>query len=307
MSSQLESEAGFEATPLGFIYRQWTRRKPLPAGINLSSQTAIITGSNVGLGLESGRQLLQLGLSRLVLAVRSQEKGDAAAQGLRKGFPNAEILVWLLEMNSYKSITAFAKKCKTSLSRIDIVILNVGLMAGNQFKASEETAREYSVQVNYISTALLTILLLPILKSSARLTTTKPPVLTIVASDAALWGRIKTQGPVLAQLDRREKYNPMHWYQKSKLLQFLFVSKLAEEVSASDVVINLVNPGLCSGTAFGQNGGPELGAVASALFKLMELLMARTTADGASIYVDAAVARAEESHGSYVSDWAIKP
>ncbi|KAI0483715.1 retinol dehydrogenase 12 [Xylaria cf. heliscus] len=305
MSSQLGNEARFEASMLGFLRRQWlVHRKPVPAGTDLSSQVAIITGSNSGLGLEAGRQLLQLGLSHLIIAVRSQSKGDKAAEGLRKEFPRANVSVWLLDMVSYKSIAAFAEKCK-SLPRIDIVILNAGLTSGNAFVPVKDTGHETSFQVNYISTVLLTILLLPILKSK-RIAGSKPPVISVVTSDTAYWGSIETQGPILAQLGKAEEYVPFAWYEKAKLLQQFFVSKLAEEVSSGDVIVNLANPGLCAGTAFGQDR-EGFSAIAILFFNLFKGLNARSAETGASTYVDAAVVKGEESHGSYVSDWAIRP
>ncbi|KAI0534479.1 retinol dehydrogenase 12 [Xylaria digitata] len=305
MSSQLQSEAPFEASILGFFYRQWiVHPKPVPAGTNLSSQVAIITGSNSGLGLETGRQLLQLGLSHLILAVRSQARGDKAADGLRKEFPGAIISVWLLDMSLYDSITAFVEQCQ-SLPRIDMVILNAGLAGPLTFTTVENTGHEYSFQVNYISTALLTILLLPVLKSK-RITGLKPPVLSIITSDTAYWASIETQGPILPQLDKAEDYSAMPWYQKAKLLQQFFISKLAEEINSDDVIVNLANPGLCGGTAFGDNGGGFSG-ITLLFVNFVKWINSRTVVAGASTFVDAAVVKGEESHGSYVSDWAIKP
>ncbi|KAI0442719.1 retinol dehydrogenase 12 [Xylaria telfairii] len=305
MSSQLGNEARFEATVLGFFYRQWlVRRKPVPAGTNLSSQVAIITGSNSGLGLEAGRQLLQLGLSHLIIAVRSQSRGDNAADRLRKEFPRANISVWLLDMTSYKSISAFVEKCK-SLPRIDIIILNAGLIGGTTFIPVKDTGHEVSFQVNYISTVLLTILLLPVVKSN-RVAGSKAPIITIVTSDTAYWASVETQGPILTQLDKAEAYVPFSWYQKSKLLHYFFVSKLAEEVSSSDVVVNMANPGLCAGTAFGQDID-NVAIITRLLLNTFKAINARSVETGASTYVDAAVVKGEESHGSCVSEWAIRP
>ncbi|KAI1155522.1 retinol dehydrogenase 12 [Nemania diffusa] len=305
MSSQMRNEAAFEASVRGFFYRQWVlHREPVPRGTDLSSQVAIITGSNSGLGLEAGRQLLQLGLSHLVIAVRSQSKGDEAADGLRKEFPRAPISVMLLDMSSYGSITAFAKQCE-SLPRIDMVVLNAGLVSDETFTTVKDTGHEYSLQVNYISTALLTILLLPILKSK-RAAGSKAPVLSIVTSDSASWGSVAMQGSILAPLDKAEGYAPMQRYQSTKLLQFFFVSKLAEAVDGSDVTVNLVNPGLCAGTAFGK-GGAGFSAIVFTFFKFVKWINARSVDTGASTYVDAVAIKGEESHGSYVSDWAIRP
>jgi len=82
----------------------------------LKGKVAIITGSNSGLGFESSRQLLTLGLSHLVLAVRSIEKGKAAASKLSLANPEATIDVWALDMESYDSIQAFVRKCDTTQS-----------------------------------------------------------------------------------------------------------------------------------------------------------------------------------------------
>ncbi|KAI0968103.1 retinol dehydrogenase 12 [Xylaria arbuscula] len=304
MSSQLASEASFEASIPAFFYRQWMlHRKPVPAGTDLSSQVAIITGSNSGLGLEAGHQLLELGLSHLILAVRSQSRGDKAADGLRKEFPGAKVSVWLLDMSSYDSIAAFVEKCK-SLPKINMVILNAGLKGGESFTTTKGTGHEYSFQVNYISTALLTILLLPVLKSK-RTAGSKPPVLSIITSDSAFWASVETQGPILSQLDKAENYSAMPWYQKSKLLQYFFVSKLAEEIDSGDVIVNMANPGLCNGTEFQKPD--DFSAIITLFFNVFKWINGRTVAAGASTYVDAVLVKGEESHGSYVSDWAIRP
>ncbi|KAI4866028.1 hypothetical protein F4820DRAFT_418411, partial [Hypoxylon rubiginosum] len=217
MSQNLESRAAFESHFVGFLYRQWLmHRKPYPAGTTLAGQTAIVTGSNSGLGFESARQLLQLGLSHLVMAVRSQARGDAAADKLRKEFPNSAVSVWLLDMESYDSVAAFATRCET-LSRIDIVILNAGLRS-DKFNVLKATQHELTYQVNYLSTALLAILLLPVLKSKKAPSSVLPPRLTIVSSDTAYWPvPFKTTGPILSQFDEPALFEPMRNYRCTKL------------------------------------------------------------------------------------------
>ncbi|KAF4629729.1 hypothetical protein G7Y89_g8414 [Cudoniella acicularis] len=104
-----------------------------------------------------------LHLSHLILAVRSQSKGETAASELRRQFPTAQIEVWLLDLESYKSVLDFSTRCKT-LPRADVAILNAGL-AMKRFRLVEETKHETTIQVNYLSTALLALLLLPLLKT----------------------------------------------------------------------------------------------------------------------------------------------
>jgi NAD(P)-dependent dehydrogenase (short-subunit alcohol dehydrogenase family) len=72
--------------------------------------------------------------------------------------------IWPLDLDSYASITAFAERCKT-LPWIDFAILNAGIMKA-AFELNSQTHNEVVVQVNWLSTGLLAIMLLPILEVS---------------------------------------------------------------------------------------------------------------------------------------------
>ncbi|KAI2607893.1 NAD(P)-binding protein [Hypoxylon sp. NC1633] len=300
MSQYLESRASFEGAFIGFLYRQWLMYpKPIPNDLTLSGQTAVVTGSNSGLGFESSRQLLQLGVATLIMAVRSQSRGEAAADKLRAEFPESSVSVWLLDMESYESITTFARKCET-LPRLDIVMLNAGIRS-DKFKLLESTHHERSFQTNYLSTALLTIFLLPILKSKKSPSPgALPPRLNVVGSDTLYWVNLKTTGNILFQCDDPAEFEPMKAYSRSKLLQIFFISRLAEQVSPEDVIVNVSNPGLCKGTAFGSDA-------ASVMRDLFFFVNGRTTKNGASAMINAVAVQGKESHGSYVSDWTIQP
>ncbi|KAF4953186.1 hypothetical protein FGADI_6161 [Fusarium gaditjirri] len=300
MSAELEHQAAFEATFRGWLSRQFTTPKPLPTPLYLKEKTAIITGSNTGLGLEASRQLLSLGLSHLIMAVRSQTKGDAVASLLRAQFPDSTISVWILNMESYDSIEAFAARCAT-LPRIDIVILNAALIKPVFTRAS--TSHELTVQVVYLSTALLTVLLLPILKSKKTALDSRPPVITVVGSDLAYRADMQTMSAVLEQLDKDRDYRQFVWYARSKLLLIFFVSKLAESVDPNHVLLNMVNPGTTRDTAFLREFSP----LVARLVGILQFLFARPVEVAATTYLDACLVRGTESHGSFVSDWTIKP
>ena len=127
MSINPHHQAAGEATPFAFPWHQLYQSIPsIPKSLDLSGQTALITGANTGLGFDSAHQLLQLGLSHIIVAVRCQARGDAAAKQLLAEFPSATVEVSTVDMTSYNSIMAFAKRCET-LERLDIVILNAGL------------------------------------------------------------------------------------------------------------------------------------------------------------------------------------
>ncbi|TVY51825.1 Short chain dehydrogenase yanD, partial [Lachnellula cervina] len=272
-----------------------------PAVTDLEGQVAIVTGSSSGLGLEASRQLLSIGLSSLIIAVRSIEKGQHVASGLRVQYPKASIQVWSLEMESYESIQAFARRAEAELSRLDIAILNAGTQA-LEFITVPSTGHEKLVQVNYLSTMLLGILLLPILKSKSP--SGKPGRLTIVNSGTARGATLSLpkDTPILPALDDKSgSFDIFGRYAVSKLLGHLFVINLVRYVSADDVIVNLADPGLVNGTDL-QRGAPLFWA---AFFYFLKAILGRTVGVGASTYIDAAVFKGKESHGCYIPNWKI--
>ncbi|KAF2001231.1 NAD(P)-binding protein [Amniculicola lignicola CBS 123094] len=309
MSANLENLAAAEATPWGFLRRQYTKPLPLPPSTTLQNQTAIIVGSNTGLGLEACRQLLSLHLRHLIMGVRSQTKGNTSAALLRTEFPTATISVWIVDLENYASMRAFAEKCRALDTRIDIAILNAGLVR-NEFGVVAATTHEVTLQVNYLSTVFLTLLLGPILIAKRNdhvgnsKTRVEPPVLSIVTSDAAHNTTRQSFGlaPILESFDDRDAFSGFDWYCKSKLLQVIFVAKLAERVRSSDLIVNTVNPAMTKGTSF-FDGVPRVVRIA---MRVAQAVFARSVAVGASVYVYAAVAAGEESHGGFVGEWRVK-
>ncbi|OLN81343.1 Dehydrogenase/reductase SDR family member 13-like protein 2 [Colletotrichum chlorophyti] len=277
-----------------------TKARMPPDDLSLAGQTAIVTGANAGLGLTCARMMLEHKLSHLIITVRSKEKGEAAATTLRDQHPTAKIEVWMLDMLSYQSIQDFANRCST-LSRIDVVILNAG-MVRQDFHLSP-TGHEEIFQVNYLSTALLAILLLPVLKPKKP--AKKPARLTIVNSGTSLMAKFPEheKESIIAGFDDEKIFDPVDRYATSKLVGHLFIIKLVEYAKKEDVVVNLVDPGLCKGTGLHRhlNGGIR------AIFTAVKAVTARSLEEGASTYLDAALVRGEETHGSYLMDWDIYP
>ncbi|RYP46289.1 hypothetical protein DL768_007481 [Monosporascus sp. mg162] len=245
-----------------------------------ASATGIITGANSGLGFEAARQVLQLGLRRLILAVRSQNGGDVAAKKLTEEYPEAEIRVWIVDLADYDSVINFANRCK-DLGRLDFVILNAAVQL-TSFIRNEKTGHEMTLQTNYLSTVLLVLLLARVMKERKIREAGKPPVITAVGSDTMYLSKFETPGPILSTLD-------------------------AEHVSPDDVIINVCNPGLTAGTGLGRDPQTKPGVAARLLVPIVIKALGRPLKVGASVYVHAVVAGGRESHGSFVSDWSVKP
>jgi NAD(P)-dependent dehydrogenase (short-subunit alcohol dehydrogenase family) len=294
------------ASYLHFFYRQiFVTPTPVQAGdVDLKGKTAIVTGSNTGIGLETSRQLLDLGLSKLILAVRDTTKGEAARKSLLQSRPDESCIVevWPLDLNSYESITLIADRAK-SLGRMDIAIMNAGI-----FKLTEDmhpdTGFEMDIQINYLSTTLLAILLLPALKNSS---SSDPARLVFVSSDVASWPAFteRSSSQLLNSFrERMLKWDYFERYGTSKLLMQLFLTQLAKHVPASIVIANAANPGYCYGSGLGREVN---GFFKESIFHAVSRCVGRPCHVGARSIVHAAVSWNEEVHGQLVEDSGICP
>ena len=84
-------------------------------GVDLTGQTAVVTGASTGLGLETARALASAG-AHVVLAVRSADKGAAAADKIRDDVPDASLEVELVDLTSLESVRAFAERVRREAS-----------------------------------------------------------------------------------------------------------------------------------------------------------------------------------------------
>ncbi|KAL4755988.1 retinol dehydrogenase 12 [Aspergillus foveolatus] len=299
--AQIQKRATYSA----FIRRQLFGHPPVvsPKDADLSGKTAVVTGSNTGIGLECCRQLLDLGLSKLIIAVRTPTKGEEARSQLLSSKPAAkcQIEVKKLDLSSYDSILAFAEYAK-GLDRLDIVINNAGLLK-RTFELDPRTGHEETIQVNHLSNSLLLILLIPVLQSKN--SSSHPGRLCFVNSDTPSWAKFKERDsiPLLPALDKREDFVFNDRYATSKLLGQLFLRELASRVPASAVVINCCNPGLCRSGLDREIRGSFLGYLAG----IMQYFLARTPSAGAMSLTDAVVNHGEMSHGQYIEDGEIVP
>jgi NAD(P)-dependent dehydrogenase (short-subunit alcohol dehydrogenase family) len=133
---------------LGFFIRQLTfKPKPLPQNVRLDGKTAIVTGANIGLGLEASKEMANHGLSRLILGVRSVSKGEAAKQEILAESPQCDVQVWEVDQESFESMASFSERAQ-SLDRLDIVILCAGVK-NLKFELSK-TGHEQNVQVSFL-------------------------------------------------------------------------------------------------------------------------------------------------------------
>jgi NAD(P)-dependent dehydrogenase (short-subunit alcohol dehydrogenase family) len=223
---------------------------PLPVATpDLPNQTIIVTGSNTGLGLEASRHLLRLGVGKLVMGVRDLKKGERAREELLESTKRSPdtVEVWHLDMEDYDSVKAFAHRAETTLSRVDGVLANAGLVPG---KFTLTNGIEKTIAVNVVSTYLLFLLILPKLRQS-------PSTGHFVVPNSALHylADLKQLVPspggrsIMSRLnDASDKMEMLDRYNVSKLLCVYVTRELAARMKASgkpQVIVNTPNPSYC--------------------------------------------------------------
>lgn len=160
---------------------QHFKNLPVPT-TDCTGKIAVVTGATGGLGLEAARHFARLNAGKLILGCRSVERGEAAKKSIERSLPQLGpdvIEVWAVDLGSFESVQEFCARV-AGLGRVDYVLENAGLATG-VFKELE--GYEETITVNVLSTFLMALLLLPILRNTAARHNVTPH-LTIVASDA---------------------------------------------------------------------------------------------------------------------------
>lgn len=235
-----------------------------------TGRTAVVTGANSGLGLETARALAGAGTD-VVLACRSGEKGAAAVETIRRDHPGATLEVMALNLADLESVAQFAAAFQKSRQRLDLLINNAGVMALPEFRTA--AGFEMQMGVNHLGHFALTSQLMPMLMA------TPGSRVVTVSSLAHKSGQIN-----LEDLNwHKRRYRKWLAYGQSKLANLMFALELHRrlEAAGSDVTSVAAHPGY-SATHL-QLAGPELkgSGLASLAMKVGNTLFAQSQAEGA--------------------------
>ncbi|MHB8233168.1 MAG: oxidoreductase [Solirubrobacteraceae bacterium] len=194
-----------------------------------SGRTAVITGANSGIGLETARELARAG-AHVVMACRDTTKGDAAAATIRADVSGAQVDVEALDLASLDSVRAFAGRYPHE--HLDLLINNAGVMVPPYTKTAD--GFELQLGTNHLGHFALTGLLLD------RLLSTPAARVVTVSSTAHKFGRINFD-----DLQSERSYVRWRAYGQSKIANLLFTLELdrrLREVHA-DVLAVAAHPG----------------------------------------------------------------
>lgn len=121
--------------------------------MNLSGKTAIVTGSNTGIGFETTLDLYQKG-AKIYVACRNEEKAKNAIERMKTQGGNGELVYGHLDLASLASVKNFSEDVLSKESRLDLLVNNAGVMIPPPSKT--EDGFEIQFGVNFIGHFALT-------------------------------------------------------------------------------------------------------------------------------------------------------
>ena len=299
--------------PLPFLREKWVGvAKPIT---NFAGKRVLVTGANTGIGFEAAATFVSLDAEQVILAVRNIDKGlDARRKIEARGHRTNKIDVWEVDMGSYASVQRFAARAEKELPRLDVAILNAGI-SPNDYVVGVE-GWESIMQVNVMATALMGLLLLPIMKASTA-TTDDLSHLIIVTSEAHRWlepsdfpDPADFGGSMLQAINARprdgKKWNPLLQNARSKLFATYISQSLATLALGRNgepqVIVTSVCPGACKSDLTRDLVGNSF--LQTFALRIFDILFNKPTEEGGWSYVQAA-ALPEEGHGKWYKTTAL--
>jgi len=203
------------------------------------AKTAVVTGANSGIGLETARGLARAGY-RVVLLCRNPDRAATAKADIDASVPAAATEIVLGDLGDQRSTRAAAAEVLDRLDRLDVLVNNAGTTIKGKTSRTPE-GHDSMLAINHLGPFLLTNLLLPLLTASA------PSRVVTVASHAHKMGRLD-----LDALDAPKTYGVLGFrrYGETKLMNILFTRALARRLEGTGVSAYSLHPGAVA-TALG--------------------------------------------------------
>jgi NAD(P)-dependent dehydrogenase (short-subunit alcohol dehydrogenase family) len=221
----------------------------------MSGKTCVVTGANSGIGKETALGLARMG-ARVVMVCRNVDKGKAALEEIRRESGSSQVDLLIADMSSLASIRALSKQIGEKYPRLDVLINNAGATSPTRRMSADDI--EMTVAGNHLGPALLTALLLDLLKASA------PSRVINVSSEVHARARVDLND---LQYERR-KYSWGRAYAQSKLLMNAYTFELARRLQGTGVTANCLHPGVVATNL----GGPDLSLGWKIMFRLLRPL-----------------------------------
>ncbi len=202
--------------------------------MNLSGKTAIVTGSNTGLGFETALDLYQKG-AKVYVACRNEEKALNAIEKMKSQGGTGELIYGHLDLSRLSSVKAFTDKVLKNESRLDLLVNNAGIMIPPSAKTEDGFESQFGV--NFVGPFALTGQLFDLLEA------TKDSRVVTLSSLAH-----RGAGIDFNNFRLEKEYNNWREYGQSKLADLMFAVEFEKRLRANgNQIISLAaHPGYTS-------------------------------------------------------------
>jgi retinol dehydrogenase-14 len=247
----------------------------------------LVTGGTGGIGRATALGLATMG-AHLAITGRDRERTEGAARDIRAA-GGGTVDVFVADLSSQSEVRRLADDVLQRLSRIDVLVNNVGGYWNTRHVTADGLERTFAL--NHLAPFLLTNLLLDRLKQSA------PARVVTVSSNMQAIGRIDLDG-----LQGERSYSGARAYNQSKLANVLFTYELARRLQDASVTANALHPGVVR-TSF---GAEDPSGVQRLFTPLMRPFMKAPTRGAATSIHVASAPDLEQVTGRYFANSKVK-
>jgi retinol dehydrogenase 12 len=236
--------------------RQFDPDQDIPA---LNGKVILVTGGNIGLGKQCVLEYSRHKPARIWLAARNLNKAQAAVDEIKKQVPDAAPIKLLeLDLGSFESVKKAARTFTAESDRLDILMLNAGVMATPPGVTEEGYETQFGT--NHMGHALLTKLLLPLLEKTANSgsSNTAPGDVRVVSLSSVAY-KWAPQGGIQFNMlkSTADGMDSVRRYGQSKLANILWTRQLAKQHPL--ITVAAVHPGqVQTNLATGATGMPGI-------------------------------------------------
>jgi NAD(P)-dependent dehydrogenase (short-subunit alcohol dehydrogenase family) len=204
------------------------------------TSTALITGANKGIGLETARQLAARGMT-VLLGARDISRGTGAERELRAEGHDARFVH--LDVTDDKLIAAAAALIAAEYGQLDVLVNNAGIVTmGGAPSATSLDGLRAILETNVLGVIAVTNAMLPLLRRapSARIVNVSSEVgsITLVSDHANPMWAMPASVP----------------YPVSKAALNMVTAMYAKELLEAGILVNAANPGYCATDLNGRSG-----------------------------------------------------
>jgi NAD(P)-dependent dehydrogenase (short-subunit alcohol dehydrogenase family) len=241
----------------------------------MNTRTALITGANKGIGLETGRQLAAEGY-RIILGYRDKARGEETLEQLhQEGITAVEGLV--IDVTKEESVQSAFTELSARIPRLDVLVNNAGIPGqfGQLPSAATDDNLHQVFETNFFGVIRVIRVFMELLRKSER-----PRIVNVTSDLASLTFHNDPGWQYYAY--KSAAYGP------SKTALNAYTVALAYELRDTSFKVNAVNPGYTA-TDFNQHRGTK------------------TVQEAAAIITKYAMLEADGPTGKFVSDYGETP